>query len=74
MSFAYDVVELDKVKDSADFKNGLLHIAGRLTEKKEKLVTSEAYKMHRFLTPYTQDEIYRVEEAENSVSGNSDML
>lgn len=66
--------ELDKVKDSADFKNGLLHIAGRLTEKKEKLVTSEVYKMNRFLTPYTQDEIYREEEAENSVSDNSDML
>lgn len=52
--------KLDMVKESEAYKTGRLHIAGRLTEKKEKLVTSEIYRMHRFLTPYLQDEVYNI--------------
>ena len=52
--------KLDMVKESTAYKEGKLHIAGRLTEKKEKLVTSDVYRMHRFLTPYQQDEIYNI--------------
>ena len=51
--------ELDNVKNSDAYKCGKLHIAGRLTEKKEKIVSSDLYKMRRFLTPYSEDEIYK---------------
>ncbi len=50
--------ELEKIRSCEDFETGKLHIAGRLTEQKEKIVTSAEYRMKRFLTPYDRDEIY----------------
>lgn len=52
--------ELDKIKTSAAYKDGLIVDAGELTDKKEKIIYSDNYEMKRFLVPYTQDEIYNV--------------
>ena len=51
--------DLDILKNSPEYQEGLISIAGVLTEKKEKVVRSERFNMQRFLTPYTQDEIYK---------------
>ncbi len=47
------------LKNSPEYGAGLIGIAGVLTEKKEKVVRSEKFAMQRFLTPYTQDEIFK---------------
>ena len=51
--------DLEILKASPEYKEGLISIAGVLTEKKEKVVRSERFEMQRFLTPYIQDEIYK---------------
>ena len=51
--------DLDILKNSPEYQEGFISIAGVLTEKKEKVVRSERFNMQRFLTPYTQDEIYK---------------